>query len=282
MSIFNSYRYSHSKDKKFNELIEAGALEPIEGKKVEEPTMKNKDLPNNDMPRDNEDVNIINNIRTIKISTTNENVVIDAVEGNSTIDCDRKINDVEAYDTGFLKITQKGNSGHNINIMNGDNIIYINGGTIRINGKRVMSINTDECPDIKLSLSREHKYSINIETKSGNVSVQDLKCNDFIFNSMSGDLNAINTEAVLTDVRTISGDINMDSIRGQKTKLNTVSGDIDCLVDGSPLQYYIETNTISGDIENLQGRNNMFSAENAINANTTSGDIKVKFLKKNS
>lgn len=106
-----------------------------------------------------------------------------------------------------------------------------------------------------------------IKTISGDIDVNEIK--DLVINTTSGEVDVYNLDGSL-DISSVSGDIDLKNINlVSNSKIHTVSGEVDIARINS---IYIETKTISGDVEVYNS--DRFS-EIQLNIKTTSGDIEV-------
>ncbi|MDD2503242.1 MAG: DUF4097 family beta strand repeat-containing protein [Clostridia bacterium] len=140
--------------------------------------------------------------------------------------------------------------------------------------------------DLKLDvyIPRQFDEDIEINSTSGEVTVEVLDVDEFKYSNISGDLNAERIEAEKASLNTTSGEINISG-EFEKFKFNTVSGN---LVSDDLIAKESSYNTTSGEIK-LSGKPGDVSAksisgnltyiysdfDNDIEANTVSGEVEI-------
>lgn len=113
-------------------------------------------------------------------------------------------------------------------------------------------------------LPKTYEGSLEMKAVSGDIQVnENLKFDDLVISSTSGDIKMGDVEAKSIQIETISGDIKLQKLKEDTLKLKSVSGDI--LVEEA--KGTIEAKTTSGNIE-LQ------KIEGNVALNSISGDIK--------
>ncbi|MDP4095161.1 MAG: DUF4097 family beta strand repeat-containing protein [Bacillota bacterium] len=161
--------------------------------------------------------------------------------------------------------------------------------------------------DLKLDIyvPKAFTKSLNINTVSGSLKVQDMNIEDFNFNSVSGELEANTLYTKNSSITSVSGDLNISGFKGDVTvkttsgeitlnyaefdnniNINTVSGNTSLkLTDNA--QFHIKYTTISGDIDSrypitIQGKASskgiegyVGSEKNNIIVNSISGSLEI-------
>lgn len=131
--------------------------------------------------------------------------------------------------------------------------------------KQIMSLisfNLDTKLDVYIP--ETYRKSINIETVSGEISIDKLEADNFKVHTTSGDVNINSIVASVTDFSSVSGTINIKELFSKNNELKTTSGDIKVeKVTGD-----IRANSVSGSITALYKE-----FDNEIEARTVSGDV---------
>lgn len=156
---------------------------------------------------------------------------------------------------------------------------------------------------ILISVPENNDYELNIQTASGDISIDEIKSTKMTIKSISGDINISNAEFAKVEstsgdieinsaskltAKTISGELVLHHIKNycnikttsgdieiilleltENSSITTISGDVDI---NKNIGSYIKTETISGEVEIS---NNDRYAKNELSIKTTSGDIEV-------
>lgn len=113
-------------------------------------------------------------------------------------------------------------------------------------------------------LPKTYEGSLEMKAVSGDIEVnENLKFNDLVISSTSGDVKMENVEAKNIRIETVSGDIKLQKLKEDAIRLKSVSGDITVEEAGGN----IEAKTTSGNIE-------IQKIEGNVDLNSISGDIK--------
>ncbi len=113
-------------------------------------------------------------------------------------------------------------------------------------------------------LPKTYEGSLEMKAVSGDIEVnENLKFNDLVIFSTSGDVKMENVEAKNIRIETVSGDIKLQKLKEDAIRLKSVSGDITVEEAGGN----IEAKTTSGNIE-------IQKIEGNVDLNSISGDIK--------
>lgn len=113
-------------------------------------------------------------------------------------------------------------------------------------------------------LPKIYEGSLEMKAVSGDIEVnENLKFNDLVIFSTSGDVKMENVEAKNIRIETVSGDIKLQKLKEDAIRLKSVSGDITVEEAGGN----IEAKTTSGNIE-------IQKIEGNVDLNSISGDIK--------
>lgn len=159
-----------------------------------------------------------------------------------------------------VSICQNGN-GTIISNMNSW-VIIINGTMFFGNKNNVISSNFGESSNVELIVPKRPQIeTFKINTKSGNLSIEDLIFSSLIAKTMSGDITLNDIDMLFGNLTTMSGDIDvkiLESIINYRTYLKSMSGKIN--------QYSQETISPK-----------LLREKHELEASSMSGDIKVLF-----
>ncbi|MEG2010217.1 MAG: DUF4097 family beta strand repeat-containing protein [Oscillospiraceae bacterium] len=135
--------------------------------------------------------------------------------------------------------------------------------------------------DVRIELTSGEIVLENVDAKtifannsSGEVSVANVKTQVLNLASISGDVSAVNSSGTRTEISTTAGEIELSRLGGKQVKLDAVSGDIEGTVLGSPADYTVHSDTVSGE-NNLSEYGE--KGENSLDIKTVSGDIEIYF-----
>lgn len=117
------------------------------------------------------------------------------------------------------------------------------------------------------------KDEMDINTVSGDITLDDAKLDELIVSNVSGDLHHQGLDVNSGDFTTVSGDVDLQFVHGEDILIDTVSGEITVEIPDS-YELDLETSTVSGDVRTRDG-NGQRVAEIKIDASTVSGDITV-------
>lgn len=148
------------------------------------------------------------------------------------------------------------------NVISSGTIIASNSGVVIINGqvygKNDGNSLNGEYSSVELVLPKyKDDYSINVQSKSGDLDIEDTILAKLIANTISGDITLKDIDTMFMKLKTVSGDIKatiLESIINYRMALKTVSGytSQDNFERVSPtilqIKHEIEAETVSGDI----------------------------------
>lgn len=215
----------------------------------------------------------------ILIITGNFSIAVEKIDESKTFDAD-EVNEIYADITSTdiniiptegdeIKVHFHGEVSTNRNRDIPSLIAYMSGDELRIEiiqqktifiGINIWRTNLD------IYIPEDSIEVLKVDTVSSDISVSDLKVNEFNYSGVSGDFKG---ESLFTDdikFKTTSGDINLNGYTGN-INIQLVSGDV-VLEDGSQNDN-IKVGTVSGDIYIQQ------EGPSDINVKTTSGDIDI-------
>jgi len=156
--------------------------------------------------------------------------------------------------------------------------------------KQIMSlINFNLSTKLDVYIPESYKKSVDIETVSGEVSMDKFEADSFKVHTTSGDINVNSIIASMTDFSSVSGTINIKELFSKSNKLKTTSGDIKIeaaigdivanSVSGSITALYkefnneVEAKTVSGDVDLSLPQGSEFK----VDFSTTSGELENDF-----
>lgn len=198
-----------------------------------------------------------------------------------------------SYNNKTAIIKENGDKNSTIiknNIFN--NIVIVNG-NVTINGQKMVN-NVSGQKDVELILPRfsfsntkipvhNEKYNditVQINSKSGDIGIKNLKLKKLIIDTLSGDVNLENMILSELMIKTLSGDMYLNDIDSLYSHLDSKSGDIDINIINSILNYEILLKTLSGEAVQKSIETSspiILDTKNSLEAKTLSGDIKVLF-----
>jgi lia operon protein LiaG len=133
--------------------------------------------------------------------------------------------------------------------------------------KQIMSIvNFNLSTNLDVYIPENYKKSIDIETVSGEVSMDELQADVLKVYTVSGDVDINSIVASTTDFGSVSGSIDIKAISSKSNGFETTSGDVK--IDS--ITGDIKANSVSGSITAIYKEFN-----NDIQAETVSGDVKL-------
>lgn len=119
---------------------------------------------------------------------------------------------------------------------------------------------------LEVFIPREYNGTLDVESISGDIYMNDLKVKEFNINTTSGDMDLEDLVGEIININTVSGDIELEDSMG-RLSIDTTSGDI--YLDNEELRGNIKLSTVSGDIfQKLSPK-----ASYVIEGKTTSGDF---------
>lgn len=114
---------------------------------------------------------------------------------------------------------------------------------------------------------------MDLNTVSGNITLDDVTLDELIVNNVSGDLRHEGLDINYGDFSTVSGDVDLALVHGEDIVIDTVSGEINVEIPDS-YELDLNTSTVSGDVHTKDG-NGQHVEEINIDASTVSGDITI-------
>ena len=146
----------------------------------------------------------------------------------------------------------------------------LNGDKLNISikhSKQIMSIvNFNLNTKLDVYIPENYKKSIDIETVSGEVSMDELQFDGFKIHTVSGDVDINSIIASVTDFGSVSGSIDIKAISSKSNGFETTSGDVK--IDS--ITGDIKAKSVSGSVTAIYKEFN-----NDIQAETVSGDVKL-------
>lgn len=131
--------------------------------------------------------------------------------------------------------------------------------------KQIMSlVNFSLNTKLDVYVPENYKKSMDIETVSGEVSMDKLESDNFKIHTTSGDVKINSIVAGVSDFSSVSGTIDIKKLSSKSNRFDTTSGDIKIeTITGD-----VEAHSVSGDIIALYKEFN-----NEVKAETVSGDV---------
>ena len=114
-------------------------------------------------------------------------------------------------------------------------------------------------------------YLMNVASKSGDLRLRRTNFESFEFDTVSGDVSAIEVHGNHLKLNSVSGDVILANFTLEQLNLNSTSGDL-LIKPNAGAHYVIDAKSVTGDISNqakYQG-----DSQKKISANTVSGDIR--------
>ena len=189
---------------------------------------------------------------------------------------------IEEKNKNIVKNTRIFKNGFMSNVFSYSKTVVISrNGQVTVNGYDLSNdgiLEEEEIGSIDLVIPNGENYGkhnvdqINIKTMSGDISAKDLNIGN-------------NTSPSSFRVETMSGDITLERFQAMSTKLVTMSGDISAEIYESYINYDLNLSALAGQIEKTIQETKepqyIFDDRYYLDAETTSGDIKVYFKGKN-
>ncbi len=122
-----------------------------------------------------------------------------------------------------------------------------------------------------IELPEDYKNSLDIDSASGDIYLDDLTLKSLDIDSISGDIAQGNLKTDDLYIESISGDIELGEIVSRKIRIDSIAGDISFSIDEQMGD--IEISNISGDV-NLKIKGDM---NTTFDIDTTAGDIECDY-----
>jgi DUF4097 and DUF4098 domain-containing protein YvlB len=202
---------------------------------------------------------------TEKTPVVNKNSILNSIDkaGSGKLKCSREAFASEGIDVELTNEIEYELEAVNINYY--DISFLDNELKIKYKKTKFLGLNRKSSGNILIKLPKSINYNnLNISSTSGDIIIRgNIISNTIKINSVSGDISLDDMSCDNMKVSTVSGDISGLSIEGKNVYVDTISGDMGCNMLNSD---NLSISTVSGDI-------NITHANANIKASSISGEI---------